>query len=102
MALAAGVMLLADEGWVIERMAIQITIAPDGGLEVRDALDVDFQGLSKHGIFRDIDYLFQYDAANVREYPITLRSVTSADGRTHRVTSSSAGATWRFKIGDPN
>jgi uncharacterized protein (TIGR04222 family) len=102
LALAGTAVALADEGWVIERMGIRIDIAHDGSLDVHEGLDVNFRGLSKHGIFRDIDYLFRYDASRVREYPITLRSVTSADGQPRQVTSSRAGATWRFKIGDPN
>ena len=102
LAAAAGAIVAADEGWLIERMAVRIEIAPDGSLDVLDALDVDFHGLSKHGVFRDIDSRFRYDEASDREYPITLRSVTSADGRTHRATASAIGATWRLKIGDPN
>ena len=52
----------ADEGWVIERFHSEIDIGPDGKLSTSEAIDVDFRGLSKHGIFRDLDDLFDYDA----------------------------------------
>ena len=56
--LCAAVTIHADEGWVIERLAIQFTIQPDGRVVAAEALDVDFRGLSRRGIFRDIRNLF--------------------------------------------
>jgi hypothetical protein len=92
----------ADEGWIIERLRIALEIRPDGTLAALEAIDVDFRGLSRHGIFRDMAYVFDYDATQLREYEIDLASVTSAEGRRHQVQSSTAGATRRFRIGDPN
>ena len=45
---------LADEGWVIERFAADITIDKDGSLHIVEAIDANFGGLQKHGIFRTI------------------------------------------------
>lgn len=94
--------VIADEGWVIERFAIQLDIQPDGSIVAREALDVDFRGLSRHGIFRDIRYLFFVDETSNRRYDIALTGVTASDGRRHQVKESTEGALWRFRIGDPD
>lgn len=91
-----------DEGWIIERFASQITIQPDGTFDTREAIDVDFRGLSRRGIFRDLDYKFTYDEGYDREYEYTLGSVTTAAGRRHQVLEQTEGAVRRIRIGDPN
>jgi uncharacterized membrane protein YgcG len=109
---AAGLALIAgltialaapDEGWIIERFAARITIQPDGTLDTREGIDVDFRSLSRRGIFRDLHYRFAYDQTHDREYEIALESVTTADGRPHQVLDTTQGeAVRRFRIGDPN
>jgi uncharacterized membrane protein YgcG len=91
-----------DEGWVIERFASQITIQPDGTFDTLEAIDVDFRGLSRRGIFRNLKYKFRYDDTNDREYEYTLGSVTAANGRRHQVLEQTDGAVRRIRIGDPN
>ncbi|MGK2966877.1 MAG: DUF2207 domain-containing protein [Tepidiformaceae bacterium] len=44
----------ADEGWVIDRFGIDITVEPDGDLRVVEEIAIDFGGLTRHGIFRDL------------------------------------------------
>lgn len=102
MILAIVPVLAADEGWVIERLAVRIEIQADGSLVALEALDVDFRGLSRRGIFRDVPFLFDYDATHNREYWINLSDVTAADGRRHQVQTSREGALLRFRIGDPD
>ncbi len=92
----------ADEGWVIDRLNIRLEIQRDGSIEAREAIDVDFRGLERHGIYRDLAYLFTYDVERNRKYDIRLESVTDGDGRPHDVKSSTAGALRRFRIGDPD
>jgi uncharacterized protein (TIGR04222 family) len=94
--------LAADEGWVINRLEIRLDIGPGGTVSALDAVDVDFRGLSRHGIFRDITYRQDFDQGHTREYDISLLGVTAADGRRHRVETSTEGAQRRFRIGDPN
>lgn len=91
-----------DEGWLIERMAIRIDIRPDGHLDVLDAVDVDFRGLSRHGIYRDIRDRLNYDGRRLRVYGVDLTSVTSADGRSHQVEELTENGLRRFRIGDPD
>ncbi len=102
----AGVLVVslpaADEGWIIERMQNRFDIQPDGSVDVLEALDVDFRGLSRHGIYRDIPYLQIFDETQNREYDITLTGVTTADGRRHQVKELNEGVNRRFRIGDPD
>jgi uncharacterized membrane protein YgcG len=93
---------VAQEDWVIERFDIRLDIQRDGSIDAHEALDVDFRGLSRHGIFRDFFYLFDYDEAYNRQYDIRLMGVTDADGRRQQVQSTTEGATRRFRIGDPD
>ena len=92
----------ADEGWVIERLEIRLEIGPDGSIAAAEAFDVDFRGLARHGIYRDLRYLVEYDAERDREYAISLIGVTAADGRRHRVDTLTEGSLRRFQIGDPD
>ncbi len=92
----------ADEGWVIKSFDAQIAVQVDGSLVVREDLSVDFRGLQKHGIFRDIPVVYRYDDANDRVYSLNVRSVTDASGRRHKYDASREGSFLRIKIGDPD
>lgn len=93
---------VADEGWVVERFDIRLDIQRDGSIAAHETLHVDFRGLSRHGILRDLFYLFTYDETHNREYDIRLIDVISADGRRHQVRTTTEGAIRRFRIGDPD
>ena len=71
----------ADTGWTIDQFRSDITIRPDGSLAILESIDVDFSGLSKHGIFRDIPTRYQYDDTHDRLYRLAVQSVTDAAGR---------------------
>jgi uncharacterized protein (TIGR04222 family) len=90
----------ADTGWTIDQFRSDITIRPDGSLAILESIDVDFGGLQKHGIFRDIPTRYQYDDNHDRLYRLAVQSVTDASGRavTYQVT---AGDVTEIKIGDP-
>ena len=92
----------ADEGWVIDRFTIRLDIQPDGTIAAHEALDVDFKGLPRHGIFRDFFCLFTYDETYNREYDVRLIDVTTADGGRRQVQTTMEGAIRRFRIGDPD
>jgi uncharacterized membrane protein YgcG len=101
-AASLSVPVTADEGWVIDRLDIQFDIQRDGTIRAREAFDVDFKDLSRHGIFRDISYRFTYDENRDREYAIKLTEVMSDDGRPQPVETTTEGALRRFRIGDPD
>jgi uncharacterized membrane protein YgcG len=100
--LVAATPVLGQEGWVIERLDFRLAIQPDNSVQATEALDVDFRGLDRHGIFRDIVFLQNYDERSNRRYDITLESVTNAGGQRHEVSDTTEGALRRFRIGDPD
>ena len=57
-----------DGGWRIERFAADITVEPDGSVRVVENVDVDFNNLERHGIFRVIPV--KYDLAENTEFEI--------------------------------
>ncbi|MEZ5318823.1 MAG: DUF2207 domain-containing protein [Vicinamibacterales bacterium] len=92
----------ADEGWVIERMHVRIEIQPDASFTAAEAIDVDFKGLEKHGIYRDIPVKFAWDDEHLRVYDVELIGLTTADGRRPGIERLTEGSTLRYRIGDPD
>jgi uncharacterized membrane protein YgcG len=93
----------ADDGWIIDRFASDIEVQREGGLLITEAIDVDFLRLSdRHGIFRDIPVLYQWDLdpKMLRAYQIDVRSVRDANGRGLTYETSQNDANFRIRIGD--
>jgi uncharacterized membrane protein len=91
----------ADSGWTIQSFNADITIRGDGSLAIVEAIDVDFDGLQKHGIFRDIPTRYRYDDSRDRLYRLTVQRVTDASGRGVTYQVSAGSAMTEIKIGDP-
>lgn len=91
-----------DTGWTIERFHSDMAIQPDTSLLVTEEIDVDFAGLQKHGIFRELKVRFNYNSRHERVYGLTVLSVTNADGKSWPYTRERNGANERIKIGDPD
>ena len=102
MAFALATPALADEGWVIQRFASDITIQNDASLRIVEAIDVDFGAQQKHGIFRNIAVRYRWDDTHLRVYRLEVRSVTDAAEKPIRFALSDAGADKVIKIGDPD
>ncbi|MGB7220787.1 MAG: DUF2207 domain-containing protein [Vicinamibacterales bacterium] len=100
--LLAPTLVSADEGWVIERLDFRLAIQPSGSIEAAEALDVDFRGLARHGIFRDIVSLLGYDGTSNRRYDINLGGVTDTNQRPHQAQTTTEGSITRLRIGDPD
>jgi uncharacterized membrane protein len=92
----------ADEGWVIQRFASDITIQTDASLHIVEAIDVDFGAQQKHGIFRSIPVRYRWDDTHLRVYRLEVRSVTDAAERPIKFALSDTGADKLIKIGDPD
>ncbi len=92
----------ADEGWVIKVFDAQVVVDRDGSMTVTERLDVDFRGLAKHGIFRDIPIAYAYQGGQTRFYDLSVTSVTNGAGRGHQYSVTNSGTFVRIKIGDPN
>lgn len=93
---------LADEGWVINSFEARIEVARDGTLQISETVLANFGGLSKHGIFRDIPVVYEFDDKLNRVYDLNVRSVTDGDGRALKHEISREGSYLRVKIGDPD
>ena len=91
----------ADEGWVVQRFAADITIQPSGSLHIVETIDVDFALQQKHGIFRNIPFRYEWDETHVRVYRVTVGSVTDGQGRAVKYAVSVGGPNTVIKIGDP-
>src|SRR4051812_23475103 len=92
----------AAEDWVIENLDFRLDIQRDTTIQATEALDVDFHGLERHGIFRDIASLQTYDDRINRRYDIRLDNVTNASGQRLQVQDKANGGMRRFQIGDPD
>ena len=94
----------ADTGWTIQRFAADIQIQGDGRVLVQEAIDVDFDGLQRHGIFRDIPVVYEWpaDARTVRVYQLSVLWVRDEAGRAVPYETSRQGAMEEIKIGDAN
>jgi len=92
----------SDTGWTIEGFRSEIVIERDGELLITETIDVDFAGLEKHGVFREIPIEYEYDSTHNRIYELGVVSVTNADGEAWKYTRSRHGANVQLKIGDPD
>jgi len=93
-----------DTGWVINAFDSQIEIQRDGRIAVTESIDVDFRGLEKHGIFRDIPVKYDWPLGKrqVRVYQLQVLAITDGAGKALKYETSSNGALFEMKIGDPD
>jgi len=108
--------LADDSGWTITSLSADYTIAPNGDISVVERMDVDFNNLEKHGIFRDINERVScvqpeanaqapaYPCPNGsdRLYKVQPRTVTDAAGNAIPYSTGTDGKALQLKIGDPN
>ena len=90
-----------DTNWSITSFASDITVQKDGSIDVQETIKVDF-ATPKHGIFRDIPYLFDYDAKRNRVNEIDVVGVGNGRGGSWPYTVSDVNGYRELKIGDPN
>jgi hypothetical protein len=106
LALAAALLPLRagadDTGWNITSFHSDIQVLADSSLDIRETIKVDFGGLDKHGIFRDIPFRYDYDSKHDRVYRIDVVSVDDGAGHPWSYTTSDQGVYREIKIGDPN
>lgn len=98
---AATPVAAADTGWTIDAFRADIAIRSTGSLAIVEAIDVDFGGLQKHGIFRTIPTRYRYDDRQDRAYALVVDSVTDRTGRPWIYQLTRGDAATEIKIGDP-
>lgn len=91
----------ASESWVIERFSSDIAIQNDGRVLVEEGIDVDFNTLEKHGIYRDIPYIYTNKDGSKHYTRVDVKRVLR-DGQNERFEKLNEGDFIRIKIGDPN
>ena len=70
----------ADTGWTITSFHADIRVMPDSSLDVVETIKVDFDSLTKHGIFRDVPFRYDYDHKHYRIYRIAVVQVSDGAG----------------------
>jgi uncharacterized membrane protein YgcG len=100
--LSASPALAEDTGWTIDDFKADISIRGDATRSIVETIQVDFVGLQKHGIFRDIPVVYDYDQRHYQVYRLAVESVTNAQGSPWKYSTSRNGGFEEIKIGDPN
>ena len=90
----------SSSGWQINNFQSNINIQPDGKAKVVETINVDFDSLEKHGIFRDIPYIYT-DNGNNTYTEIAVSSVKRNGIDENYITSKSNGYI-QLKIGNAN
>lgn len=90
----------ADEGWVVQSFNDNITVETSGTVTVKESIDVDFGGLAKHGIYRDIPYGYSNPDGTTTYTDIEVSSVTESGSSIPYTTSYISGNYLEIKIGD--
>lgn len=93
--------IYAQENWVINNFSSDINILSSGRVQIVETIDVDFGNLQKHGIFRDIPYVYTSSGGEKTYTEIDVLRVT--DGlNTIPYETSKTESFVRIKIGDPD
>src|SRR5262249_29689447 len=81
---------------------VEITIEPNGSLEIVETIDYDFGSTPHHGIYRDIPTTLAYDQRYDRVFPVEVESVSSATAPDGYEIEDPGGGITRIRIGDPD
>jgi hypothetical protein len=92
----------AGEGWVIERLHADFMLGQDGVIDVREAFDVDFRALRRHGILRDVVAMQSYNLEYNRRYLVGGPAGSTAHGPAPQGVVPNLGANPRVRNGAPD
>lgn len=79
----------------------QIVINKDGTINVTENISYDFEGLEKHGIYRNIPYIKTMNGKKY-EMKIEVLSVNDENNNSYTFQSSNTNENVQIKIGDSN
>ncbi len=86
------------EDWTIQKYNSDITIQEDGTVNVTETIETNFN-VEKHGIFRDIPFVYATQDGGEYFTDLTVTSVTR-DGKEEKYEDSRQGSYRNLKIGD--
>ncbi len=92
---------LAQDNWQITDWQSDITIQPDGVVQVVENIAVDFSGEQKHGIYRDLPVVYQ-NSSGTRHYTNVKNISATQDSQAAQIDLTRNDANLRIRIGDPN
>ena len=90
----------ADDSWLIENFNAAIAIQQSGAVHVVETIAVDFKDQPKHGIYRDIPYLYESDGKQTYTQ-IDITNVLENNAPAQYTVLQTNGYE-ELKIGDPN
>lgn len=92
---------LAYYEWYIREFDVQIDVAQDSSLKIREHIKVDFD-VEKHGIYREIPVEYINDVGLNYNLRLRVESVTDNEGNAWIYQVSGSGGNVFIRIGDPN
>lgn len=106
LALAAGLLgglpgRAAAEAFTIEHFDVSVMVHEDASIVVTEKIQVMFS-YERHGIFREIPYIYQTDLGETMRMPITVLGVTDENGDTRKAKVSTQGNVVNIRIGHPD
>lgn len=90
----------AEDGWSIAKFTSNIELLNDGSVKVEEIIDVNFE-VDKHGIYRDLPYIYSDKNQNRTYTEVVIQSVTQ-DGKNANIKQEKSNGYIRIRIGDPN
>lgn len=91
----------AAETWKIDNFQSIVNIQSDGKVAVSEIVDADFGSLQKHGIFKNIPYIYLLDNGGKTYADIQILGLTQ-NGLTAKYQQYKQGNYLVLQIGDPN
>jgi uncharacterized membrane protein len=79
-----------------------LDVHTDASVSVTETITYDFEGASRHGIFRDIKESYKDALGATENISLTDIQVTDSNGQNYPFTTSESGGYVHIKIGDPN
>jgi len=89
-----------DTGWVIENFAVSMDVSPEAEILVDEKIEVDFNQLEKHGIYRTIPLQNTDNLGNLYKLRFSVREVTLDNQQKVPYSESYDGEGVTLKIGD--
>jgi len=89
-----------DTGWTIESFNLDARVQKDTNVDITETIIVDFDGLSKHGIYRKIPVSYPTRMGNNINIRISSLKTTNASGETIPIKVSKEGKSMSIQIGD--
>src|ERR1700688_376766 len=90
----------ADDSWLIENFNSNIAIQNSGVVTVVETISVDFRDNPKHGIYRDIPYL--YESNGKQTYTQIDIAKVLQNNLPAKYTATQTNGYEEIQIGDPN